>query len=131
MTTADVDTTTPGAWATLRHELQRRSLRGVKRLLRPRWMRRLEERNRDSGEPLLASEGPVVSLTTYEPRWHSVHYTIESIADGACGRRAWCCGLRRRCCNWARRRRCGACSRAAWKSAPAMTWGRTRSTFRW
>jgi hypothetical protein len=24
----------------------------------------------------------VVSLTTYEPRWHSVHYTIESIGSG-------------------------------------------------
>lgn len=83
MTTAEVDATTPGAWATLRHELQRRSLRGAKRLLRPRWMRRLDERNRDSSEPLLARDGPVVSLTTYEPRWHSVHYTIESIGAGA------------------------------------------------
>ena len=24
----------------------------------------------------------MVSLTTYEPRWHNVHYTIESIGCG-------------------------------------------------
>jgi hypothetical protein len=72
----------PGALATLTHEAKRRGLRGVKRLVRPHWMRRLDERNRDSREPLLSSGGPVVSLTTYEPRWPSVHYTIESIGCG-------------------------------------------------
>jgi hypothetical protein len=64
------------------HELRRRSLRGVKRLVRPLWMRRLMQRNLESREPLLSADGPVVSLTTYEPRWHSVHYTIESIGCG-------------------------------------------------
>lgn len=72
----------PGTWATLTHEFKRRGLRGVKRLVRPHWMRRLDERNRDSRESLLSAGGPVVSLTTYEPRWASVHYTIESIGWG-------------------------------------------------
>lgn len=74
--------TEPGAWETAAHELRRRSLRGIKRLVRPLWMRRLMRHNLDAGAPLLASDGPVVSLTTYEPRWHSVHYTIESIGAG-------------------------------------------------
>ena len=74
--------TEPGAWETAAHELRRRSLRGIKRLVRPLWMRRLMRHNLDAGAPLLASDGPVVSLTTYEPRWHSVHYTIESIGCG-------------------------------------------------
>ncbi len=81
--TRQSDADAPGAWAALRNELQRRSLRGAKRALRPLWMRRLDQRNRDSREPLLSAGGPVVSLTTYEPRWHSVHYTIESIGAGA------------------------------------------------
>jgi hypothetical protein len=72
----------PGAWARWAHELQRRSLRGVKRLVRPVWMQRLETRMREGCEPLLSAEGPVVSLTTYEPRWERVHYTIESIGSG-------------------------------------------------
>lgn len=74
--------TEPGAWDTAVHELHRRSLRGIKRLVRPLWMCRLMRHNLDAGAPLLASDGPVVSLTTYEPRWHSVHYTIESIGAG-------------------------------------------------
>lgn len=73
----------PGPWATLAHEVRRRGLRGVKRLLRPRWMHKLDERNRHSHESLLSPEGPVVSLTTYEPRWPRVHYTIESIGAGS------------------------------------------------
>ena len=76
------DADAPGAWATLAHELRRRSLRGVKRLVRPLWMRRLMRRNLDSRETLLSAHGPVVSLTTYEKRWHSVHFTIESIGCG-------------------------------------------------
>lgn len=64
------------------HEVRRRGLRGVKRLVRPLWMARLERRNREARDPLLSPDGPVVSLTTYEPRWHSVHYTIESIGSG-------------------------------------------------
>jgi len=74
--------TEPGAWDTVTHELRRRGLRGVKRLIRPLWMRRLMQRNLHSREPLLSKDGPVVSLTTYEKRWHSVHYTIESIGCG-------------------------------------------------
>ena len=73
---------TPGPWAVAAHEVKRRSLRGVKRFVRPAWMRRLDERNRAAREPLLGSGSPVVSLTTYEPRWHSVHYAIESIGAG-------------------------------------------------
>jgi hypothetical protein len=75
-------TSDPGVWAVASHELRRRGLRGVKRLARPLWMARLERRNRQAHEPLLSSDGPVVSLTTYEPRWHSVHHTIESIGSG-------------------------------------------------
>lgn len=72
----------PPAWAVLADELHRRSLRGIKRLVRPWWLRRLGERNRQAREPLLSGDGPVVSLTTYEPRWPRVHYTIESIGAG-------------------------------------------------
>lgn len=72
----------PGWAAVAAHELQRRSLRGLKRALRPLWMRRLAQRNERSREPVVAAGGPVVSLTTFEPRWHSVHYTIESIGTG-------------------------------------------------
>ncbi|HMO46364.1 MAG TPA: hypothetical protein PKB14_10065 [Rubrivivax sp.] len=72
----------PGGWDLAVHELHRRSLRGIKRLARPLWMRRLMQRNLHSRESLLSADGPVVSLTTYEPRWHSVHYTIESIGCG-------------------------------------------------
>jgi hypothetical protein len=64
------------------NELRRRALRGVKRLVRPVWMRRLARSNAGSRESLLSPDGPVVSLTTYEPRWHQVHYTLESIAAG-------------------------------------------------
>lgn len=72
----------PGAWDRLWHEVQRRGLRSVKRLIRPLWMRRLDARMRDPGAPLLAADGPVVSLTTYGARWETVHYTIESIGAG-------------------------------------------------
>jgi len=72
----------PSGWDLAVHELHKRSLRGVKRLVRPLWMRRLAERNLHSRESLLCADGPVVSLTTYEPRWHSVHYTLESIGCG-------------------------------------------------
>lgn len=71
----------PSAVATAAHELRRRGLRGVKRLVRPVWMRRLAARNADSREPVTGT-GPVVSLTTYEPRWPTVFYTLESIAAG-------------------------------------------------
>ncbi|MCK6423652.1 MAG: hypothetical protein L6Q75_01005 [Burkholderiaceae bacterium] len=74
-------TDAPGLWARAAHTLHKRSLRGLKRLIRPLWMRRLEARNLDPAAPLLG-DGPVVSLTTYEPRWPAVHYTLESIAAG-------------------------------------------------
>ncbi len=73
---------TPSPWAIAAHELKRRTLRGLKRGLRPIWMRRLERRNAQSRESLLSPDGPVVSLTTYEPRWPRVHYTLESIGAG-------------------------------------------------
>jgi hypothetical protein len=76
------DAAAPGAWAVAAHEVRKRSLRSVKRALRPLWMRRLDARNLAGDAPLLSAAGPVVSLTTYEPRWHSVHYTIESIGAG-------------------------------------------------
>ncbi len=79
-----VDEEVPGRWELAAHELHKRSLRGIKRAVRPLWMRRLLRRNLDSRESLLSADGPVVSLTTYDKRWHSVHYTIESIG---CGRR--------------------------------------------
>jgi len=72
----------PGSLDLAVHELRKRSLRGVKRLVRPVWMRRLMQRNLHSRESLLSADGPVVSLTTYEPRWQRVHYTIESIGCG-------------------------------------------------
>lgn len=72
----------PGWLATAADTLRRRGLRSVKRLLRPHWMRRLDQRNLDPSAALLDPVGPVVSLTTYEPRWARVHYTIESIGAG-------------------------------------------------
>ena len=72
----------PSGWDLAMHELHRRSLRGIKRPLRRLWMHRLMQRNLHSTESLLSEGGPVVSLTTYEPRWHNVHYTIESIGCG-------------------------------------------------
>lgn len=81
MTTSN--TVGPGLWGRLAHEVRRRSLRSIKRLIRPLWMRRLDARMRDASAPLLDPNGPVVSLTTYGARWHSVHYTIESIGAGS------------------------------------------------
>lgn len=50
--------------------------------VRLRWMRWLDARNRDSTEPVVQPGGPVVSLTTFEPRWARVHYTLECIGAG-------------------------------------------------
>lgn len=72
----------PGPWAVAANEVRQRGLRGLKRVVRPIWMRRLERRNAESRESLLSAEGPVVSLTTFEPRWPRVHYTLESIGAG-------------------------------------------------
>lgn len=63
-------------------EARRRTVRGLKRLIRPLWLRRLARRNQNSQEPLLDAQGPVVSLTTYGQRLAGVHYTIESIGAG-------------------------------------------------
>ena len=68
--------------AIVAHEAGRRSLRGVKRLIRPVWMRRLMRRNLESRESVLSAQGPALSLPTYDKRWHSVHYAIESIGSG-------------------------------------------------
>lgn len=64
------------------HEIRRRSVRGVKRLVRPVWMWRLLQRNLQSTEAVVGGDGPVVSLTTFEPRFETVFYTIESIGCG-------------------------------------------------
>lgn len=64
--------------------VRRRSVRGLKRAIRPIWMRRLAARNEQSRESLLDPDGPVVSLTTYGQRLAGVHYTIESIGSGTC-----------------------------------------------
>lgn len=72
----------PPALMTAIYEFRRRGLRGVRRRLRSYWMHRLRQRNLDASRTILAPGGPVVSLTTYEPRWTQVFYAIESIADG-------------------------------------------------
>lgn len=76
------DDAQPGLAAVVAHELQRRTRRGLKRLIRPWWLGRLERANRTAGTPVAGGAGPVVSLTTFEPRWATVHFTIESIAAG-------------------------------------------------
>lgn len=50
--------------------------------VRLRWMHWLESRNRHCAEPVVQAGGPVVSLTTFEPRWARVHYTLEAIGAG-------------------------------------------------
>ena len=45
-------------------------------------MRWLEARNRSTNEPVVQDNGPIVSLTTFEPRWERVHFTLESIGAG-------------------------------------------------
>lgn len=56
-----------------------RKLRPLARMLA---MRQLAQRNLHSRESLLQAAGPVVSLTTFEPRWPRVHVTLESIGAG-------------------------------------------------
>jgi hypothetical protein len=73
----------PTAFDLALDEARRRSLRGLKRLIRPLWMRRLTQRNLNSQDSLLDAGGPVVSLTTYGQRLAGVHYTIESIGAGS------------------------------------------------
>jgi hypothetical protein len=46
-------------------------------------IKRLRHLNRTSQSPVVASGGPVVSLTTFGPRLETVHLTIESIGAGA------------------------------------------------
>ncbi|HEY6134422.1 MAG TPA: hypothetical protein VIW70_10610 [Rubrivivax sp.] len=83
MSTAS-DRSQPGAWRTAIDQIKRRSLRGVKRLVRPLWMRRLQHQNLQGAGPVAVpgSAGPVVSLTTFGQRIEQVHYTVESIAAG-------------------------------------------------
>lgn len=59
--------------------LARRRRRG----LRERWLYKLDERNRTCSEPVVEADGPIVSLTTFEPRWDRVYYTLESIGAGS------------------------------------------------
>lgn len=47
------------------------------------WMRRLDARNRDAAEPAVEPAGPVVSMTTFEPRIERAHYALESVAAGS------------------------------------------------
>lgn len=46
-------------------------------------VKRLSRRNRISGAPVVASGGPVVSMTSYGSRMQSVHLVLESIGAGA------------------------------------------------
>jgi hypothetical protein len=73
----------PSALALALDEVRRRSVRGLKRAIRPLWMQRLASRNAASRESLLDPAGPVLSLTTYGARLAGVHYTIESIGAGS------------------------------------------------
>lgn len=50
--------------------------------VRYQWLRYLENINRNSEAPVVAPGGPIVSLTTFEPRWARVFYTLESIGAG-------------------------------------------------
>lgn len=70
-------------WPRLRERARRRLSRTFKRLIRPFWMQRLDRLNRQANAPLLDPAGPVVSLTSYGDRLPWVHYTIESIGEGA------------------------------------------------
>jgi hypothetical protein len=72
----------PSLLALALHELQRRIVRGTKRIVRPLWMWRLRRHNLHSAEAVVGPGGPVVSLTTFEPRFEAVFYTIESIGRG-------------------------------------------------
>lgn len=45
-------------------------------------LRYLEKMNRSSETSVVAPGGPIVSLTTFEPRWARVFYTLESIGAG-------------------------------------------------
>lgn len=66
---------TPTKWS-------RSFVKRVAPLVRMRWMRWLDSRNRHSDESVVQAGGPVVSLTTFEPRWSRVYYTLESIGAG-------------------------------------------------
>jgi len=46
-------------------------------------MRRLALQNRTATRPIIASRGPIVSLTTHGKRIRTVHLAIESIANGS------------------------------------------------
>ena len=45
-------------------------------------LKRLEQQNRSSTLPVTEPSGPIVSLTTYSKRIHTVYFAIESIAAG-------------------------------------------------
>jgi hypothetical protein len=45
-------------------------------------MRYLERINTQSDKSVVEAGGPIVSLTTFEPRWSRVFYTLESIGSG-------------------------------------------------
>lgn len=47
------------------------------------WMRRLDARNRDAVEPVVEAAGPVVSMTTFEPRIERAYYALESVGAGS------------------------------------------------
>lgn len=51
-------------------------------VVRWRWMRWLDRRNRELADPVVQDGGAVVSLTTFGQRWSSVYYTIESVGAG-------------------------------------------------
>lgn len=67
----------------LRARLSQRARRVLRRAVQPRILRALSLRNIVSNEPVVGADGPVVSLTTYGPRWDCVFYAIESVGAGS------------------------------------------------
>lgn len=62
--------------------LQRRFERIFKKIYRPILMRKLRDINRRGSAKIIAEGGPIVSLTTFGQRIHTVFYTIETIGRG-------------------------------------------------
>jgi hypothetical protein len=62
--------------------IKKRFQRAAKRLIRPNWMRRLEQSNESCSKSLLDPRGPKLSLTSCGERINSAFYTLESIGQG-------------------------------------------------
>lgn len=73
----------PAPWsARAREKVRAKTLRTIKRLVRPALLGRLDAANQYSASPVVGEGGPVVSLTSHGSRLAQVHYTLESIAQG-------------------------------------------------